>query len=119
MSKILAPEARDTLLLRAKDPKWLKEYQENRWLNLGDTSQIVTENLWANRSEEEIQNPHYFLLDLMRKPENFGFTCSVLFNKYGRLAPFQVAILQELWKRPFPMLIGSRGCGKSLSLIHI
>jgi len=117
MSKILAAEARDLLLLKAKnDPKWVREYVENRWLNLGDISVIPTENLFVNRTEFEIQNPDYFLIDLMRKPENFGFTASVMFNKYARLAPFQIAILQELWKRPFPMLIGSRGAGKSFLL---
>lgn len=115
MSKILAAEARDLLLLKAKnDPKWVKEYVENRWLNLGDISVIPTENLFVNRTEFDIQNPDYFLIDLMRKPENFGFTASVMFNKYAKLAPFQIAILQELWKRPFPMLIGSRGAGKCI-----
>jgi hypothetical protein len=29
------------------------------------------------------------------------------------LLPFQAAIISELWQRKFPMLIGSRGCGKS------
>jgi hypothetical protein len=47
----------------------------------------------------------------MRKPEYFGFTTEVLFGK--TLAPFQLAILRELWVRPFPMLLGCRGMGKS------
>lgn len=94
--------------------EWLKEYQENRWLGLGDTTKIAVVNPFHGRSKFEVDNPHVFLLDYMRKPENFGFTCKVLFGK--TLAPFQVAILRELWTRPFPMLIGSRGMGKSFIL---
>lgn len=55
--------------------------------------------------------PHVALLDLMRKPENFGFTAKYLFGK--QLAPFQMAILREMWSRPFPMLLASRGASKS------
>ncbi len=104
-----------SLLTKVADPDWVKQYSENRWLCLGDTSRIATTNLWAGRTRDEIENPHMFLLDLMRKPENFAFTCSILFNKYKRLAPFQGAIMKELWYRPFPMLIGSRGLGKCLN----
>ena len=91
--------------------QWIKEYQENRWLGLGDTSKIKVVNPFHTRTKHDIENPHIFLLDYMRKPENFGFTCQVLFGK--TLAPFQIAILRELWVRPFPMLVGCRGMGKS------
>jgi hypothetical protein len=50
----------------------------------------------------------------MRNPKYFGMTCKMLFNI--ELLPIQVAILQELWTRPFPMLICSRGFGKSFLL---
>src|SRR5262249_42515252 len=90
---------------------WLEQYRENRWLNLGDVTKIVTPNPFANRTQYEIENPHVFLIDLMRKPEYFGFTVKYLFGK--TLVPFQLAVLRELWTRPFPMLLGSRGAGKS------
>ncbi len=99
--------------------RWLEEYQENRWLNLGDTSKIELINPFASRTKFEIDNPHIHLLDLMRHPDNFGFTCKILFGL--TLAPFQIAILRELWTRPFPMLIGSRGMGKCVrgdTLVH-
>jgi intein/homing endonuclease len=89
---------------------WVEEYRSNRWLGLGDTSKIPVINPFDTRTDEDIDNPHVFLLDLMRRPENFGFTCKILFGK--TLAPFQLAILRELWVRPFPMLLGSRGMGK-------
>jgi hypothetical protein len=92
---------------------YVQEYMRNRWLNLGDTSKIHTTNPFANRNDYEIENPHIFLLDYMRKPENFGFTCEVLFGK--TLAPFQIAILRELWIRQFPAFIGCRGLGKCIT----
>lgn len=105
---------REALLLRAKkDPGWAEQYTRDRWLNLGDTTSIHVENPFWHITREDKENPHVYLLDLMRRPENFGFTCKWLFNK--QLAPFQLAILRELWSRPFPMLIGSRGCGKCVN----
>jgi len=55
--------------------------------------------------------PVYEILDFMSRPENFYYTCKWLFNIH--LMPFQVAILQELWNRKFPMLIATRGGGKT------
>lgn len=97
---------------KLNDPEWLKQYLANYWLNLGDTSEIHTVNPFSLRTEYDMENPHVFLLDLMRRPEYFGFTAKHIFNK--TLPPFQQVILQEMWKRPFPMLIGSRGMGKCI-----
>lgn len=47
----------------------------------------------------------------LRNPDNFPYTCKLFFNI--DLQPFQHVILKELWTRPFPMLIGSRGLGKA------
>lgn len=102
---ILPPPDKRTL-------EWTEQFIQNYWLNLGDTSQIVTENPFAKRTPYEIENPHVFVLDMMRRPENFGFTCKLLFGK--TLAPFQMAALRELWLRPFPMVIASRGAGKCI-----
>jgi hypothetical protein len=84
-------------------------------MGLGDTSKIEVANpFFVTRSEYEIENPHVFVLELMRKPEHFFFTAKHVFNKI--LPPLQLAILRELWIRPVPMLLGSRGMGKSFIL---
>ena len=51
---------------------------------------------------------------LMMRPEYFSFTCKHVLNI--ELSPFQAVLLQEMWNRKFPMLIGSRGMGKSFIL---
>ncbi len=54
------------------------------------------------------------LIRIMRDPNYFPFTCKLLMGI--DIMPFQHVILRELWTRPFPMLIGSRGLGKSFIL---
>ena len=51
---------------------------------------------------------------LMQMPEYFSFSCKYIFNI--QISPFQALLLYELWHRKFPMLIGSRGMGKSFML---
>jgi hypothetical protein len=51
------------------------------------------------------------ILRIMRMPEYLFWAAKVLFNV--NLHPMQAIILQELWERPFPMLIASRGASKS------
>lgn len=65
---------------------------------------------------EEIfkENPNLFWVDIFRRPENFYFTCKHICNI--DVHPTQLAILQELWARPYPMFIASRGFGKSFLL---
>lgn len=113
MSELILPN-QPLRIPEARTKEWIQEYVDNRWLGLGDISGIETKNVFAKRDDYEIENPHIFILDLMRKPENFGFTCKHLFGK--TLAPFQLAILKELWVRPFPMLIATRGSGKTWCL---
>lgn len=96
-----------------RSESWEREYIDNYWLGLGDTSKLKTVNPFLQRTEADIENPHIFLLSLMRKPENFYFTCKWLLNI--RLALFQVVILQELWYRPFPILIATRGGSKCVT----
>ncbi len=50
----------------------------------------------------------------MRDPEYLHFAAKILLGI--ELLPFQIAILKELWIRPFPMLIMTRGGGKSFLL---
>lgn len=101
---ILPPEEERT-------ESWKKQFVDNYWMQLGDTSQISTVNPFHRRTKYDLENPHVFVLDMMRRPENFWFTAKYIFGK--TLPPYQLAILHEMWIRPFPMLIGSRGLGKS------
>jgi len=56
----------------------------------------------------------YKLSWLMSRPEYFSFICKHIFNI--DLLPSQSLFLHEMWNRKFPMLIASRGFGKSFSL---
>ena len=76
-------------------------------------------------SEEDLFNPmdmldpteddyHLKLSWLMVRPEYFSFLCKQIFNI--QILPSQALMLQEMWNRRFPMLIASRGFGKSFML---
>jgi len=80
---------------------------------IGNPATIALEN-YLNESSTFYDTPHAEFVHFMSQPENFWFTCKWLFNI--NLAPFQVVILQELWTRKFPMLIASRGAGKTFIL---
>ena len=79
-------------------------------LNIGDISKLDIKNELMN-NEFQYDNPMSEFLAYMSKPENFWFTCKYLLNI--DLLPFQLCILQELWTRKFPMLIATRGAGKT------
>ena len=77
--------------------------------------------------EEDLFNPMEFLFHdgdpdrvleriawLMMRPEYFSFACKYILNI--EISPFQSLILQEVWNKKFPMLVGSRGMGKSFML---
>jgi hypothetical protein len=51
---------------------------------------------------------------LLCQPEYFAFLCKHIFNV--DLLPFQNVILNEIWVRKYPMLIASRGAGKTFLL---
>jgi hypothetical protein len=87
---------------------------DNEWLGLGDTTLIPTRNIFADPTPEEVENPALHLLGIMRRSENFAFACKHLLNRV--ISPMQACVLWELWHRPFPMLLGSRGMSKSWTL---
>jgi hypothetical protein len=89
------------------------------------TKEIDEAWLGLNVPDKEIFNPasvldireedfHLKLSWLMTKPEYFSFLCKHIFNV--QLLPSQALILHELWHRKFPILIASRGFGKSFML---
>jgi hypothetical protein len=88
---------------------------QDQWLGLGDTDKINIEHHelqhlgWEGRD-----NPALYYLRIMRKPENFGFTCKHVFNI--ELLPEQLMILKMLWTHSNPMYIAARGFGKSFTL---
>lgn len=90
----------------------VEEFINNYWLNLGDTRLIKTTNPFNITKQDD--DPTRKIMSMMMKPENFYFTCKHLFNM--TIAPMQSVILQEMWNRPFPMLIGSRGLSKTTLL---
>jgi len=87
------------------------------------------QDAWLNIEVDEssLFNPMEFVLEgatrdelleriawLMMRPEYFSFACKYILNI--ELSPFQALLLHEMWNRKFPMLIGSRGMGKSFML---
>lgn len=92
----------------------LDEQIDFSWLELGDIQSLSLDNPFYTEERFLIDNPHLFWFDLMSKPENFAFTCKHLLNI--ELLPAQQVVLQELWDRPFPMLVGSRGFSKTFLL---
>ena len=83
---------------------------EDAWLGL-DLNNVPLDNPLINREEKDIRRPDLHLLKLMRDPKYLGHTAKILLNI--ELLPIQVVILRELWTRPFPMFVASRGFGKS------
>lgn len=72
-------------------------------------------------SHSDFVRPDQQLLEVMMNPDYFGWTCTKLFNTAIspnglELLPFQCAILRELWYRPFPILIATRGGSKTFLL---
>jgi len=93
------------------------------------SNQQKLKDAWLNIEVEEssLFNPMDFVMQdsdndallkrlswLMMQPEYFSFACKYVLNI--ELSPFQSLLLYEMWNRKFPMLIGSRGMGKSFML---
>lgn len=94
-------------LISEKDMESVSSSSDFDLDNLLKISTDVVHPLAGMNSDNSVE----YLLGVMRNPDHFPFTCKLLFNV--DLLPFQHAILKELWIRPFPMLIASRGFGKS------
>jgi intein/homing endonuclease len=93
--------------------KDLEQLIENRYLGLPDSyGEKEIHNALLDMGNKALfdNNPVMELLDFMRQPENFYYTCKWLLNIH--LLPLQCLILHELWTRKFPMLIASRGASK-------
>lgn len=91
----------------------VEDYIKYNWLGLGDITQLSIDNPLSLSEEWESENPHLRAFNIFRKPENFPFTCKHLLNI--DIAPHQHVVLEELWRRPFPMLVCNRGYGKCVT----
>jgi hypothetical protein len=94
------------------------------------TKEVLRELNEAYLTKYVKQEPAYNPLDILRtddnlefekkiawllsQPEYFAFLCKHILNV--DILPFQNVVLQELWVRKYPMLIGSRGSSKSFML---
>tara|TARA_R110000744_G_scaffold238416_1_gene355893 strand:+ start:4729 stop:6792 length:2064 start_codon:yes stop_codon:yes gene_type:complete len=87
---------------------------ENAWLELTEEDMKKSLRPLSNLSDKEKSEFHLYIIKKMRDPAYFHWTVQVLMGI--DLLPVQTCILRELWKRPFPMYIASRGFGKSFLL---
>lgn len=93
------------------------------------TNQQLLDDAWLgiDVDESKLFNPMDFVMQdsdneallkrlswLMMRPEYFSFACKYILNI--EVSPFQALLLHEMWNRKFPMLVGSRGMGKSFIL---
>ena len=86
---------------------------KDAWLNI-DVDETNLFNPMSVITDEDFDEFHLRLTWLMGRPEYFSFICKQVFNI--DLLPAQSLMLQEMWGRKFPMLIASRGFGKSFIL---
>lgn len=87
---------------------------EDAWLGIDvDESTIFNPMTFiseCNDREELLERVAW----LMMQPQYFSFACKYILNI--EISPFQALTLEELWNRKFPLLIGTRGMGKSFLL---
>jgi hypothetical protein len=86
---------------------------DEAWLNLDDVKKEDLINPFEMVSFND-EDYHLRLIWLMTRPEYFSFLCKHVFNI--NILPSQALFLCEMWNRKFPMLIASRGFGKSFIL---
>ena len=91
--------------------KKLKHIEE-AWLGLDNVDPVLFNPMSILKASEDDFNLK--LSWVMTRPEYFSFICNHVLNV--QLLPSQALVLQELWVRKFPMLIASRGFGKSFML---
>jgi hypothetical protein len=94
--------------------KRVKDLVELSWLNLGKDlpEHVLLPKAFAERPPKD--NPLAEILNIISDPDNFYFTVKHIFGI--ELLPFQLCVLRELWTKKYPMLIASRGAGKSFIL---
>tara|TARA_R110000803_G_scaffold6519_2_gene21226 strand:- start:1787 stop:3832 length:2046 start_codon:yes stop_codon:yes gene_type:complete len=84
---------------------------DNAWLGLGNVNKLKFDNPYENYDKER---PGIDAMRLFRNPDYLSYAADVLLDIQN--LPEQSVVLEELWKRPAPMYIASRGFGKSYLL---
>ncbi len=85
---------------------------EDAWLDIDvDESELFVPTQFLSPHSNDF---HLQLAYLLMQPEHIPFLCKEVLGI--QLLPFQSLVLQEMWSRKFPMLIASRGAGKSFIL---
>lgn len=99
--------------LKDKSSDEIAKILGDAWLNI----KVDESTLWnplANIPSFCQDRPQEYFAWLLMQPEYIAFVCSELLNV--KLLPFQCVVLQEMWRRKFPMLIATRGGSKSFLL---
>lgn len=91
-----------------------KSIIDDAWLRMGNLDGVEISNPLLGRTQEEMENIGLREVNIMRQPEYLGFAAKVLCDI--DVFPEQAAVLEELWIRPFPMVIASRGFSKTFTL---
>lgn len=97
-------------------PNEVKKLLDFAWMNIDNifdyasAHSIINDGFWSQEDEDIPTN----FINVVLDPDYFYYTVKMFFGI--ELLPFQCCILKELWIRPFPMLIGSRGSSKSFLL---
>lgn len=94
----------------------IDEIHSTAWLNLTDEDlkkQSLIGPLYLPLFSKEQEYPTS-LINTIRNPRYLPFLCREFFGM--EIHPFQGVILREMFLRPFPMLIGTRGLGKTTLL---
>ena len=86
---------------------------QDAWLDI-DVDEDSLFNPLSVLSSEDMDDFQLRLAWFLSNPEYFTFIVKNIFNI--DLLPVQALMLKELWSRKFPMLIASRGFGKSFIL---
>lgn len=88
---------------------------DDAWLNIDvDETKLFNPMDFAFSGETDNEKIVEKISWLITQPEYFAFTCKYILNI--EIAPFQLVLLQEMWDKKFPMVIGSRGMSKSFTL---
>lgn len=92
--------------------KLIKDSQlfQDAWLNV-DIDEAALVSPFSVKTEHDFPTK---LTWIMTNPEYFCFICKHMLNV--DILPVQALMLREMWGRKFPMLVASRGFGKSYML---
>jgi len=96
--------------MSGKLTKEIAESLNDAWLNIDKkNSEII--NPFDILKTDDPEEFHMKLAWIFMNPDFFSFTCKHILNI--EILPIQALILKEMWIRKFPMLVATRGFGKT------